>query len=486
VLKKINKTDIFVCITLALFGIIWLHSIHIRSWRFDDSFFGYTYARNLVEGNGFTFNGVKVLGTSAPLPVLMYAGIAKLIGTDNIVLVAEHISIFSMILSSILLYFFVSGITNLKLAGFFSAMAYFFNMFIFMTFGHETILAILLILISLFLNLKKKFVLSYLILGLSFLCRAESIFVIVYMGIQTLADKPLKKENLRIYLYSVISFIAPSLAWFSFSYLYFRQLFSNSFKFKIIQNVINPGHFLPELVGFTKICYASDNIQIIALCVVAGVLAIGLLNVFKSKIYFMLFLSLGVIPIIFYCAINITYYHWFIFLFALMLTMFIGVSLKVVFGLYAGEEIQTKGFKYLLCVILLTVFFYSNYRFMKEKASTQENMTSYQVVGEYLAENTPPNASVGYVEVGQIAYYSHRKIIDLTGMVTKGVIDHLKAKDFNWTYDEYKPDYILDNPSFAWLYDFSKDAIKSNYTLVHTFEPHFNPCYYLYLYKRNN
>ncbi len=478
-LKNLKKIDLFICVILALFGIAWLHSIHIRSWHFDDSFFGYTYARNLADGNGFTFNGAKVIGTTAPLPVLLYSGIARVLNTDNIVAVAEYTSISAIVLSSILLYFFVLDITGLKLAAFLSGLSYFINIFILLIFGHESIVALFLILVALVLNAKKKHVPSYFVLGLSCLCRAESIFAMAYMFFKTLEDKPPNRKNIKIYAFSAVLFSIPLLVWFSFSFVYFGQLFSNSFKFKILQLAFTNGHFLTDLFYVVRLWIGGNNIGLMALYSTISVLTIAFLNIFKNKNYFILIMALGVIPIVFYCAIKIAFYHWFLFLFCLLQSILVGVSLKVIFELYAGEKIQTKVSKYLLCAILIAPFFYSNYKFLKQRGGQVSSVTEYQTIGEYLRDNTPPDASIGYIEVGQIGYYSRRKIIDLTGMVTKDVVEHLKLRDFNWTYEEYKPDYILDNPSFTWLYEFAKSNIKSRYTLIHTFDSG------LYLYKRN-
>lgn len=51
-LYKKNK----ILILLVLIGFLWFDYINIKTWRFDDSFFGYKYAQNLSKGKGFTFN----------------------------------------------------------------------------------------------------------------------------------------------------------------------------------------------------------------------------------------------------------------------------------------------------------------------------------------------------------------------------------------------------------------------------------------------
>jgi hypothetical protein len=72
----------------------------------------------------------------------------------------------------------------------------------------------------------------------------------------------------------------------------------------------------------------------------------------------------------------------------------------------------------------------------------------YRAVGEWLATSTPKKATVGYLEVGYIGYYSHRRIIDPLGLVTPGPTAHIREGDIAWAYREMLPDYILVNPPF--------------------------------------
>ena len=76
----------------------------------------------------------------------------------------------------------------------------------------------------------------------------------------------------------------------------------------------------------------------------------------------------------------------------------------------------------------------------------------YTKAGKWVAENTPPDASVAFIEVGYFGYHAQRKIIDLVGLVTPGVSDQIRKRDFQWAVKNYKPDYFIYNPEFkGWL-----------------------------------
>ena len=53
---------------------------------------------------------------------------------------------------------------------------------------------------------------------------------------------------------------------------------------------------------------------------------------------------------------------------------------------------------------------------------------AYASLGRWFAVNTPPDASVGYLEIGIIGYHSRRTIIDPLGLVNPGVAPHVAQR----------------------------------------------------------
>ena len=65
---------------------------------FDDAYIGFRYSQNIAQGLGFVFNpGEKVLGTTAPLFILMLAAVSRVIGVSYL----EWIAVAAGILSSL-------------------------------------------------------------------------------------------------------------------------------------------------------------------------------------------------------------------------------------------------------------------------------------------------------------------------------------------------------------------------------------------------
>jgi hypothetical protein len=70
---------------------------------------------------------------------------------------------------------------------------------------------------------------------------------------------------------------------------------------------------------------------------------------------------------------------------------------------------------------------------------------AYRDTGEWLAANTPAETSVAYVEVGTVAYFSHRPVFDLLGLVTPGVLTAVSRRDLEHAFLTSPADYVLDS-----------------------------------------
>ncbi|MCX6037342.1 MAG: hypothetical protein NTW99_05555, partial [Chloroflexi bacterium] len=72
----------------------------------------------------------------------------------------------------------------------------------------------------------------------------------------------------------------------------------------------------------------------------------------------------------------------------------------------------------------------------------------YPVVGKWLRDHTPPDASVGTLEVGMIGYYSQRRMIDFAGLIQPEVSNQLTTHTTYedaalWAVEHYHPDYLV-------------------------------------------
>lgn len=94
---------------------------------------------------------------------------------------------------------------------------------------------------------------------------------------------------------------------------------------------------------------------------------------------------------------------------------------------------------------------------------------SYRQAGQWLAANTPQQATVGVADVGLIGYYSQRPMIDFWGLLDRDVAAALARRDVVWALYANQPDYLAlygEAPLFG--YDIFKDRwFQSAYEPVH-------------------
>jgi hypothetical protein len=72
----------------------------------------------------------------------------------------------------------------------------------------------------------------------------------------------------------------------------------------------------------------------------------------------------------------------------------------------------------------------------------------YRAAGEWLRENSPPDASVGAVEVGIIGYYAQRPMVDFAGLIQPDIAQQLgigRSYDSaaQWAVEHYPVDYLV-------------------------------------------
>ena len=98
--------------------------------------------------------------------------------------------------------------------------------------------------------------------------------------------------------------------------------------------------------------------------------------------------------------------------------------------------------------LLAAIFLAQGKDLLQLRSQVDPKVKIYQVAGEWLQANTPPNAAVGTQEVGIIGYYSQRPMVDFAGLIQPEVAAQLTP---NTTYDDaalwaaqhYHPEYLV-------------------------------------------
>ena len=69
-------------------------------------------------------------------------------------------------------------------------------------------------------------------------------------------------------------------------------------------------------------------------------------------------------------------------------------------------------------------------------------------LGHWLADNTPPGATIGCDDVGAIGYFSNRRIFDLHGLVTRQTLSYKQDPEGTMAFlTAWKPTYLAIFPA---------------------------------------
>lgn len=215
------RLDPWVAVACAVGAVVVFLLFH--DLRHDDAFITFRYARNLVQGDGFTFNpGERVLGTSTPLFTLLSAALYMLFGDAGLPTAAVAVSSLALGAQAWLLYLLLrrrlpwtaSALAAFTLLGAFSGYRFL---------ALETHLFAALVLLTIWALAVGRPVLCGLALGLAFLTRYDAgllvplVFLWQWLREHEVDPWPRLLAAARPLLVAAV----PVLPWLVFATLYF-------------------------------------------------------------------------------------------------------------------------------------------------------------------------------------------------------------------------------------------------------------------------
>lgn len=429
-------------------------------WAYDDPFITFRYAKNLRTGLGFVYNpGERVLSTTTPLYTLLLA-VCSFLWSD-LPRLSNLIGAVSLTSGSIALY--VLGCRwNLPLAGFFAAILLPLFPLMVSTFGAETCLYVMLTLWAFVLHAKGQHMGAMGLAALATLTRADGVLVGIVLGIDLL----IKQRRIPwrpIALFGVL--IAP---WYLFSWAYFGSPFPVTLAAKQHQAEMAISEHFAQ--GFVRLLRGYGRYPLYWLQ--GGLAFIGLGHAASRSRRWMLLPVWGILYFFSYSLLGVSRYFWYYAPLVPPFLVLVGLGTETLVR-WAGMNVRRGwlprcGIGLLLLLLCLPQL--SGLRYLYTHPDSRAGI--YREVGEWLAKNTPPEASIGALEVGIIGYYADRRMIDFAGLIQPDVGQQMRYETTYedtaiWAVHQYHPNYLVLNP--GWFPRLMEEVVKQACTPLKEF-----------------
>ena len=455
-----KRSGYFWLIPLVLGGVpLWVAWQLRGALTYDDAYITLTYAKNIAAGRGFVYNGgMPYLGTTTPLLALLLGGLGALfprVGVDAWALGVGTIAWIGGIWTA----FFIGRRVTGPWGGAFAALI----MATLPTFPHvlraEFPLFIFLGLMGVLLSMERRYWPAGVLFGLAYLARGDAVILAGLAGLAALW------RDRRMPWGMAGGFLLVFVPWSIYALGAFGSPLPATLGVKRAHRAL--GAWPHIVIGFWR--WLTHSPFALQARFYASALAAGLgLILFgrERHVWGLTLISWGWLYALGYGLLNVPFYAWYAT--TLMTSLALGGALALArlgpdgFHPQGNASSQTKPapvrsawlsmvvWAWIL-VIVLSGAWAMAVKTHRLKTWRNPKIEAYLDAAAWLKANTPADATVGFIEVGTIAFFSDRQIIDLLGLVTPGTEVYLTARDNAGLFKSLHPEYYIRNCNFdAW------------------------------------
>jgi tetratricopeptide (TPR) repeat protein len=431
----------------------------------DDPWIHLTFAKNLIEYGSFSYfkNELITSGSTSPVYTLLlslfyFFSKNEFIISYTVGILFGALTVFAIIKLSLLQF------KNFELLAILAALLIALQpkLNLINVSGMETSMFIFLLIASLFAYRDKRIILLGILLGLTIWCRPEGFVLWIAVALDYMLRKTYLKKNDSILIEKnftskeiIISFsiaLVLTAAYFGFNYFLSGALLPNTFKAKTeYYSRMDRAFFLENDV----IKYFSESEFILIWLPFLFYLGVIIRSVIKreynSYLVFILFIA-GLIGVYY---LKLPFSHRFGRYLMPVIPLYILIAIagiKTITDYIHTKSVKSKTF--LPNSIFLLYFAAVLGIFIHHTLERREEFTmhcKYQndrhvTAGRWIKENTEPSSVIATHDIGAIAFYGERKIIDMAGLVTPELIeritDEMYSEYLNNYLAEHKVDYI--------------------------------------------
>ncbi len=412
----------------------------VRHWGYDDPYITYRYAENLRAGRGFVYNpGQRVLSTTTPLWTLLLA-LLRNPWLDMPVL-ANALGALSAALGGLGL-FSLARRWRTPRAGWVMLAVYPLFPLLLSTTGSETPLYLALGIWAMTAYAWERYTWSGLLIALTALARPDGILLAGVLGadylwgwLRSRKGQPPERESAPrgIPWGGVLALGLPLALWGAFALEYFGSPLPVTLAAKRAQGRMGISRHFVAGLGRVAGWYSRHPYILLSLLALGGVLF-----VWRTRSRWALFVAWTVAYFAAYTALGVSSYFWY---YAPLVPGFVALA-----GL--GVEYLSRAWKPLFPLLMLAILPWMAYSLTRMPRHTDKRLNAYRAAGVWLRENTPPDSSVGMLEIGIIGYYARRTVVDFAGLLQPDVAAQMRAETTYddtalWALQRYRPDFVV-------------------------------------------
>jgi len=475
---------------LALLIVTSVLGTFLGSMTFDDPFVTYRYASNLLAGHDLVYNlGEHVLSTTAPFYAVVLAAAAlqmtKGASGPNLPALSNWLNVAMLFVGGCFLYLLAARLGQ-RWAGMLAALLYVSSPLLWLSLGFETGLYLALVLGGFYFYFEDRLSVAAILLALALLTRGDGILPAAALGLHHLVT------NHRIPWRALAVYCAVSAPFLLYLTAEFGSPLPVTLGAKAAQARLGVTGFYAHttfLQGLWILSKAYLRFSPLFLLWVPLAL-LGLRSAFERCRWLLPTVLWSALCLSGYHALGVSPYHWYYAPLVPTLTLLTGLgavgaqrwlrrALPGRLGLHTAV-IAVLGLMLLAPQLVVNAEMYQALRQpglvqpedSRYKVLPEAKVEVYRRAGEWLRENTEPDALIGVTEVGVIGYYSGRRMVDFLGLLRPEVVDALNRGDMAWALLYYQPDYVVltrVNPLYS--YDLRADAwFQLAYQPVQVFE----------------
>ena len=446
--------------------------VAVASWDLagDDAHITYRYAFNLASGQGFVYNpGEWLLGTTAP----GYGLLLALLGLPSpaaIPTISSVLTTFGLMAAGVGLYVYAAQ-SGERLVGLLAGLFFVASPMLQPAWGLETFFQLGLLVWAFTLYRLEHLTATAILLAVASLVRPDSLLAAGVIGLHYLATR--KTVPWR----AVAAGAAVLIPFLALSWAFYGSPVTGTLEAKLAQRdwgvwpqflpgtlevLGGPVFDLLSIEGPDHPWLSSANLPNVSRYVALGLL--GLVAVVTRYRMWTLPLAWVALYAVAYQALDVPWYWWYQspLILGLMILAATGAAGLVEIAVSGARRVPRLATRYpvagtlsLLVLLILAPGFYTQLDHMRNTPPPAEREI-YQATAKWLRDKTPPDAAVGYDEIGFVGYYSRRRLVDPLGLVTRGGADAIRHGDYFAAYREHRPDYIImaaprsDGTSWKW------------------------------------